>query len=141
MKTPREVLLERHQQAERKLDSVRQAVISETLFLAARETPAHAGNRRSWANGLWTAWEQLVTPSRYIWAGIAAAWLALVVVNVATREPSRGSGKNSSVVLQSFIEDRKLLAELLQAENKPAPAPPKPDPSPRSEKAEDRRLI
>jgi hypothetical protein len=143
MKTPREVLLERHQPAERKLDLVRQKVISKALLLATSETRQGAGMRRAWSSGLWTAWEQLVRPSRFIWAGIAAAWLVLAVANAAMKEPSRGFGKNSSMVLQTFVEQRKLLAELLQAESKPAPAPPAPTPSPRSEKSvpEARRLI
>ena len=134
MKTPREVLLEQHQQAERKLDLVRHGIISKTLLFATREAPRRAGMRRTWSSGLLIAWEQLVRPARYIWGGIAVTWLVLALVNAATTESSHGTRNTSPMVLQTFIEERKLLAELLQVESKPAPAPPKPAPSPRSEK-------
>jgi hypothetical protein len=148
MKTPREVLLKRHQGAERKLDLLRQEAISTMLLTAEREIAQRAGKARPLLNRLWiTAWEELVRPSRYAWAGMAAAWLALIVVNGTLKEPRRVSERYSSAdkaaVVQSFIEERKLLAELLQAEGKPARVPPEPAPSPRSEIpiAEPRRLI
>jgi hypothetical protein len=73
MKTAREVLLARHRDAAPELDRIRQAIVGR-LSQHKDAAPA-AGN---WLPALW---QQLVLPSRYAWAGIAATWIALLAFN------------------------------------------------------------
>ena len=140
MKTPREILLRRHHQAEPKLDALRQEVLNRTLAASGDKTRERSEKRPAFPKHIWlTVWQELVRPSRYTWGGIAAAWIILLAANRTMTEPGRSSGRASAsdkaIVLQSIAEERKLLAELLQPESKPAPARTESAPSPRSERA------
>jgi hypothetical protein len=81
-------------------------------------------------------WRELLWPCPQAWAGLAAAWLLILALNAATREPVQVATAQSTPpareVLMALKERRRLLAELagptVQAE------PQKPlAPRPRSE--------
>jgi hypothetical protein len=140
MKTPREILLQQHRQAEPKLDALRQKVLDRTLADSGDKTRDRAQKGPAFPKHLWlTAWHELVRPSRYTWGGIAAAWIILLAMNRTMTEPGRSSERASAsdkaTVLQCITEERKVLAELLQPESKPAPVRTDSAPSPRSERA------
>ena len=139
MKTPREILLQHHRHTQRKLDALRQDVIDRTLAVPERNTRERAGRRSVSPKQMWLAvWQELVRPSRYLWSGIAAVWIILLAVNrtmtESARTSERVSARDRAMVLQSFAEERKLLAELLQPESKPAPVRTDSTPSPKSER-------
>ncbi len=120
MKTPREVLLARHSQAQPKLDQVR------LQALTALEPKADVAVRDHASLGqvLTKAWLELVWPSRRIWAGLAAIWLAVLAANLqmqgaSTAVPGARPAPTRQWV-QAIAEQRRWLAELLP----PAPAPP-----------------
>ncbi len=120
MKTPRELLFARHSQAEPKLDQLR------LKALAAIESKPEvaARNHLSFGQVLTQAWLELVWPSRRIWAGLAAIWLAVLAANLqmksaSTLSPGAGSAP-TGLWVQAIAEQRRWLAELLP----PAPAPP-----------------
>ena len=134
MKTPREILFERHRQAEPRLDEVRRQALAK-LTTASREK----GLRQSRSEGLLKKiWLELIWPSRRAWAGMAALWLALLAANfgmkaTATSSPAVRSARSGELV-QALEEQRRLLAELLPA-TKPQPAePPRPGSRPRSQR-------
>jgi hypothetical protein len=148
MKTPREILLQHHQHAQQKLDALRQEVINRTLAVPGDKPRERAGKWPVSPKQMWlTVWQELVRPSRYTWSGIAAAWIVLLVVNRTMTESGRiserASASDRAIVPQSIAEERKMLAELLQVESKPAPAPTDSAPAPRSEGAivEKRKLV
>jgi hypothetical protein len=118
MKSPREILFEKHRAARTELDSLRRAVVEKLNAANKRQetplslTPRFSGvdaRRRIWANRfsgflaavrqpaslrsalLWMArncWRELILPYRRIWAGIATAWIVIFALNFAARDNS-----------------------------------------------------
>ena len=89
MKTPREVLLQRHQSAEGKLDLIRESVVSKTVStVTGAKAGQGEGRRPSVTRIVLTAWQELIWPSRYAWGGMAAVWLALFGLNREFKAPS-----------------------------------------------------
>lgn len=77
MKTPREILLARHQGAEPQLDGIRRAVVADLK----PSPPCEPG-----IPFLLKLWRELIWPCRRTWAGLAAAWLAILVFNHSQSE-------------------------------------------------------
>jgi hypothetical protein len=135
MKTPREVLLARHQAAEPKLNAIRVAVLNGLTPQTAKP--------QSWANGwlsLWlrspsTLWRELILPSRRIWTGLATVWLLLFAINVSQRDPA-GAGAGHPVrapaVMLSWQVQQRWMDELLADRSappetdRPRTVPPRP---------------
>jgi hypothetical protein len=137
MKTVRELLFQRHQQATAKLDRMREHVLSEA-FQPAPCSHRKGGDVRSplLLRLFLTIWQELIWPSRFAWGGMAAIWAALFVVNLEMKGPPRQRlGSTRAVAAsQTFAEQRQLLVELLQPVN-PTPADrPRAKPQPRSER-------
>ena len=141
MKTPREILFARHRDAEPKLDVIRRKALAalpasdeaEALKLTGTNAP------RFKVPSLNKLWLELIWPSRRAWAAMAAVWLAVLAANLqmkATSPPAPGLRRvQNRELLQSFQEQRRLLAELLPPPG-PSPAvaaPPKA--RPRSERS------
>jgi hypothetical protein len=109
MKTPREILLEQHRPVESKLDAIRNEVVAQ-----CRE-----GRRVAVAKSVLTClplllWRELIFPSRRTWAGIAAAWVLILVVNFSLRDTGQsGAAKVTAPEMMSFQEQQKLVNELL----------------------------
>ena len=141
MKTPREILLERHQAAEPKLDAIRLAVVGE---LNNNET-----KEQSWAAVLVSSflgcpqklWRELIWPARRIWVGMAATWLAMFIVNVSMRDNSQAMTTQSSPapeLIMTFQQQERLLAELTEPHETRTAEPPKRSvPQPRSERRDE----
>jgi hypothetical protein len=153
MKTPREILLERHRRAEASLDQVRMKVLaslkpSPHRFRAATDedgvSPTGLSYRLAASAALSIAavlrkpWLELIWPSRRAWAGMAALWLAVLAANLdmkvtSTPAPSVRATPNRELV-RALEEQRRLLAELLPPFS-PAPIKtPPPSDRPRSER-------
>jgi hypothetical protein len=121
MKTPREILLERHRAAEGKLDAIRR----EALQLAAEGQAASAQKPKlTLAMIPLTIWRELFLPARRIWAGLAAVWVLIFVLRVASSEPSPAYANNSqpppsSQDVEALKSQQKLFAELLWDDTKP----------------------
>ena len=133
MKTPRNILLARHQAAEPKLDIVRAQALA---TLAPRESQPRPLARR-WL----TACQELFRIPRVAWAGLAAVWLVILGLNVATHEtvpatPSspRAETKRSPETLQALREQKRLFAELVGSLKEMDADVPRFVPRPRSER-------
>lgn len=137
MKTPRELLFERHRASEAKLDSLRREVLS----VVAKDR--HSASRKT--KGFNPAeipsllWRELVLPCRRVWMGLAAVWLVILALNFAARDTSptlaKSSPPPSPEMLAAVQNQKRLLAEMLQDQTKTSDADrPKPSPlSPQSE--------
>jgi hypothetical protein len=110
MKTPRDILLQRHQAAEDKLDQLRRNVVAQIQSApTTRREPLPL-------RALLTLWRELFWPSRFAWGGIAAAWFLMLVVNQTIHD----GGTNAHVeaappspeMLQAAQAQRRMLAEL-----------------------------
>jgi hypothetical protein len=129
MKTPREILLARHQAAEPKLDAVRQRTI------AGIEREPH---ERSvpWFQSI----REFFRVPRVAWGGLAAAWLVIITLNHASREtnstrtaPSQ-EAKRSPETLLALREQKRFFAELVGVASEKLDAEaPRFVPRPRSE--------
>ena len=138
MKTPRNILFQRHRQAEPKLDEVRRKALSQLSSAASVEAPA-----TTWPPGLILALPkkiclELIWPSRRAWAAMAALWLIVGLANMEMRMSVQGLPRSRSAsvreLAQGLQEQRRLLSELLQTAKTPLADPPRPNPSPRSER-------
>ncbi len=136
MKTPREILFERHRRAEPKLDAVRR----KALVAAGSVNKAHFNIHASFQSALAVlrkAWLELIWPSRRAWAGMAALWLVALAANLemkatSTTVPTVRSAHPRELA-RAFEEQQRLLAELLLPVPPPPGAPARSAPGPRSE--------
>jgi hypothetical protein len=124
MKTPRDVLFARHQNAAPKLDAIRHEVVAE---LNHQDTKAQSLtiNLVSWClGGLNKFWLELVWPCRRIWTGLAAIWILILAVNLSQRAPAELMARKnptSPEMILTFQQQEMLLAELT-GQNKPQAA-------------------
>jgi len=139
MKTPREILFERHRRAEVSLDHLRHKVLAGLPASGSAEASEPNRGKRQFIRAVLTkAWLELIWPSRHAWAGIAALWLTVGAANLAMKagfQPSPPIGAAPArEMVQGFEERRRLLTELLPPIK---PVPPaqasRPSARPRSE--------
>ncbi len=136
MKTPRELILERHQAAEAKLETIR----AEDLAKYARTPASHPSGRPQPSFSLAAAarqfWQESLWPWRRIWLGLATIWLVLLTLNLATNErPKMARHKTpppSPELMAALREQQRLMLELLEPIAPPPDSRPK-IPGPRSE--------
>ena len=120
MKTPRDLLFDRHRAAVPHLDSIRAEVVSR---LSPRDAAPRGNIFFAVAQKLWL---ELVWPCRRAWTGFAVVWVALLGVHLAT---PRDAVKAAPLTASAFEQRRQLLAELLsppRAELRKPPALPPP---------------
>ena len=134
MKTPRELILERHRLAEAKLKAIR----AEDLAACTRSA-AQASRQRPPTFDLATAvarfWQEALWPWRRAWLGIAAAWVFILAFSLATGEAPRTAStkrpRPDPEVLAVLQEQKQLLTQLLDAGTPPHASRPR-TPGPRS---------
>ncbi len=110
MKTPREFLLRKHRSAEAQLDAAREAALD---TLRPGQAPA---SRRGFAAFL----RELFVLPRPALAGLGAAWLVIIALNVATGD----STEQAAVIManrtpasrQAIAEQRRFYIELVGAQ-------------------------
>ena len=137
MKTPREILLQRHHAAEPRLDTVRRAVVESlnnegTKQLRTSLVSLFLGCSK-------TVWRELIWPNRRTWAGFAAAWVVILSLNFYSADHApkmaRKEAPPSPELIIALREQRLELARLIEPSVAPAANRPKsPHPSPRSER-------
>ena len=144
MKTPREILLARHQAAEPKLDAVRHAVVMELYAKTQRSEDAKVSE----TSGVFASlrlcvkklFRELIWPCHRAWAGLAVVWLAVLAFN--TYHVERGttivvkSAPARSEMRLAFQEQRRVLAEIIGPKPRAVIAKPprRPNTQPRSER-------
>jgi len=125
MKSPRDILLKQHRAAAPKLDAIRREVIRELNNQVTKE--------QSWPASLVTAilgcsnkcWGELVWPCRRIWAGLVAAWVLLLIVNLSQRDGAQSVMLKSPATMEmmtTFHDQEKILNDLLVDRSLPAEA-------------------
>ena len=142
MKTPREILLEQQAEALPDLDRIRRDVVADlgraalcrgsgTATDATERVPP--ASRPAWSPLTWAvvAWEQLVLPSRYAWAGVAVAWLCIVTLNMALSDGNAPALAQrpapDAAQVELAREQRALEAELLGTRLVAQPMPARQD--------------
>jgi len=138
MKTPREVLFERHQSAQPKLDAVRQEAL-----MAVGESSAEVRPRESVSEPCAPKWTAALHPAErpglrelllsFQWhlVGMSAIWLLVVLLNLdhsPTLAPNivKENIPSPQRLLTSLRENRRQLLELIEPPVvEPAPVPPR----------------
>src|SRR5688572_9621455 len=99
MKTPRELILERHRTSAVKLD------------LQGKDLAAYASPRpvlRAW-------WEESIWPWRRIWIGLAPVWVIIAVLNLSSRdEPESQARRPDPQVMMAWREQNRFMTQVLQ---------------------------
>lgn len=122
MKTPREILLARHCAVEPKLDAIRGAIIADEFDSEATKKPSRSLMLLLFRCST-APWRELVLPSRRVWAGLAAVWVLLFVINLSQRSnvsSVTGQPVRSPAVIMSWQVQQRLMAEVL-ADRLPSP--------------------
>jgi hypothetical protein len=135
MKTPREILFQRHEAAGPKLDVIRREVVARHC----KSTGSHSDGAS--AGILVRFWQELFLPCRHVWTGLGAIWAVLLIINLAQRESTpRNLAKSlpPAEPMMTLYNQEKILNEMLADRTQPLEAtrPPKFEPKPRSEATE-----
>src|ERR1035437_1002053 len=118
------------------------------ILSAARQTSSpyhasrithHAPPSRSLLSTIHHQLSTLLWPHPVAWAGLAAVWVAILGINLTTRDASTAVAKHASPVspqvFLAFQEQERLLTELLGPRETPVAERPKAGPAwPRSER-------
>jgi UDP-N-acetylglucosamine:LPS N-acetylglucosamine transferase len=104
----------------------------------ATRTTHHVLASRSLLSTLNHQLSTLLWPHPTAWAGLAAAWIVILGVNLATRDAATLAARHAAPVapqvFMAFQEQERLLSELIGPRDTPVAERPKPDPTrPRSE--------
>ena len=123
MKTPREILFERHRAVLPKLDAIRCEVVAglNCVGQASRLSPSEETKKSETGRMpvLRLLWRELIWPSRRTWAGLAAIWLLLAAVNLSQRDHSPAGSIAVAAPMMSFQEQQRWLNELLADRSPP----------------------
>jgi hypothetical protein len=139
MKTPREILFQQHQSAAPKLDAIRREAVKVAADVNRRKQPVRELTfTAALANAIRLSFLELIWPCRRIWAGLAAVWVLIFIVNFSQRDNmSSVTGKTvrPGEMIMSLQAQQRWMNELLADRS----APPEADrsrnfaPKPRSE--------
>ncbi len=101
MKEPRQILLERHEDAASGLDAIRESVLDDLKSDAVSQ---------GWLTFLLEQWFR---PYRFYWAGVGACWLVIMGLQLATAQVGASDhatgGAVSSQALRQGLETRQVL--------------------------------
>jgi hypothetical protein len=116
MKTPRELILERHQSAEAKLKAIR----AEDLAACARSAAEPARQPRPVFDLLAAArsfWQDAFWPWRRAWIGMVAIWVVILAFGLAAHDTPRTASTSPArpdrQALAVLQEQKQLLTQLL----------------------------
>ena len=126
MKTPREVLFDRHGQAEGSLDEIRKRVLAhECRAVASDDAPRSS---LSVADSVVKLWQELILPCRRIWCGLAVVWLVILALNRLSTDTLKLADRQTSASnfeqQVAMREQRLLRLELLGSSMPSAAASP-----------------
>jgi hypothetical protein len=127
MKTPREILFQRHQAAEPKLDEIREKVVWE----GRRATVPKYGVADT-ATLPALRWREFFFSLRWHLAGMGAAWLLIILLNLNVGPSTTLASvvpvakiPPPQIILASLRENRRELLQLLQPAESREVRPPK----------------
>lgn len=123
MKTPRELLLERHLGAEPRLNALRQSVVGDLASTAV--PPRHSSG--GWLAGM-GAWMSALRPLQRQWVALGAVWILAAALNHESEpaEPAALAGRvvlAPHQILAALRENRRQVWELIHGPVLP-PLPP-----------------
>jgi len=132
MKTPRDILLARHQSANPKLDASRTQALS-TAFSNAPSVARHAQMKSPWpVRAALSACRELIWPCRRAWAGMAALWVVMWGINRGLSDTQSAAlnvpSTSAPALLEALEEQRRMLTELIAPASSQQAEPPRRNP-------------
>ncbi|HET7624028.1 MAG TPA: hypothetical protein VFM25_02095 [Verrucomicrobiae bacterium] len=145
MKTPREILFERHRTSDAKLDSIRQNVLAaECRNEFQKRKQAVILRAFPFRIGM-IFWRELILPARRIWVGFAVVWMVIFALNAADKNDSALKMAKSKVppaeILLALQRQQEMLAEFNTPPQPEVAEKPKSSPKPRSALRSPFRLV
>jgi hypothetical protein len=118
MKTPRELLTQRHQSVEPKLDALRREVVAEHVIAPQFQSGPEAAPGFHPRRFVKKLWQELVLPCRWAWSGMAAVWIAILALNLASSgsAPQLAAAKTSPrnpQIMAALKEQTQMRLQLL----------------------------
>jgi hypothetical protein len=116
MKTPREILIQRHQAAAPELDAIRENIVSKINHQGAKAQSLKINLVSLCLGGLSKLWCEFVWPSRRIWAGLAAVWVLIFAANFSMRdhaETTMAKAPAPAEMMAAYQQQQELLAQLI----------------------------
>jgi hypothetical protein len=118
MKTPREILFQRHENAAPKLDTIRQSAVAAVCDRRISTDCVRERRSQAAATMIWRIiWRELIFPCRRTWATLAVVWMALFIFNVSQRDKSELAARKlpppSPEAIMAWRQQERLLAELI----------------------------
>jgi hypothetical protein len=109
MKTPKDILLQRHEAMDARLDAIRRNVVS-----------AMPQSHRF-------SWREFLFSMRWHVAGLSTVWLAVLWLNVDSRSEgathlARGNTPSAQALVAALVENRREIIELTETPLAAAPA-------------------
>jgi hypothetical protein len=131
MKTPRELLLDRHKSARPHLDQIRNQVVCKT----GTTPPVFA----------WRAWRELILPARRAWICLAAGWVVILALNLTTGGDAsvvaNESGPMNPESVIALQRQERLMAQLIDEDTEPSLPAKTPEQRPRSEAPAGQKIV
>src|SRR5690349_15872292 len=119
MKTPREVILGRHQSAAPKLEVIRAEVLAAYARIGTAQPPHRFRLWNSLASLARSFWQESLWPWRKTWFGLAGAWIVLLAFHFGSAETPRAAIKQASrpdaSVRMALREQKQLMSQLLES--------------------------
>ncbi len=141
MKTPREILLARHQAAQQKLDEARRTALAALPSVSGACVPPATAIGPGRPTHYWQAAREFLLRPRLAWSALAFAWLVIITLNFATPETSApgstlatATPPASPETLQALREQKRLFTELVGGTLPHDAETPRFIPRPRSER-------
>jgi hypothetical protein len=141
MKTPRDILIARHQAATPKLDAIRREVVDVAADVNRRKPVREFTFASTLAKAITLPFQEIIWPCRRIWTGLAAVWILIFIVNFSQRDGSQtrmAKSAPTAEMMMTFRDQQKWLNELLADRSPPMDAerPRIYSPKPRTETTE-----
>jgi hypothetical protein len=119
MKTPREILFERHRAAEAKLDVVRERALAE-LGNKGADIPVRTNfqGAAQTESSLLSSWRNFLLSIRWQVAGLSAAWLVVLLLSIDHSAATASAGKqipSAQQLMAAVHENRRQVRELTGA--------------------------
>jgi hypothetical protein len=123
MKTPRELLLQRHRSVAARLDSIRREIVADL------PSPRNREEKRQITAGFL---REFLLPLRWHLAGMSAIWVLVALLNTegpSTNAAIAWTSSSSSQTLAALFENRRQLTEMIKTQgDEPATSSPLPEP-------------
>jgi hypothetical protein len=123
MKTPREVILNQHREAEARLKAMQPEIIAACARESGNPTKAERHSSTGSRSVFTRFWMESVLPWRRAWIGMAALWVGILSLHFSAGEREvtgvASAPETDPQARMVLLEQKRLLAQLLEPMSEP----------------------